>query len=38
MHFTVWSGKPLSGKRVWHRYHYLGYDVEADCKPKDTAE
>lgn len=35
MHLTVWSGKPLTGKRVWHRYHYLGYDVEADCKPKD---
>ncbi len=37
MHFTVWAGKPLVGARVWHRYHYLGYDVESDCKPKDIA-
>ena len=35
MHMTVWSGKPLAGKRVWHAYHYLGYDVEPNCTPKD---
>jgi hypothetical protein len=35
MHMTAWSGKPLSGKRVWHAYHYLGYDVEPTCTPKD---
>ncbi len=38
MHFTAWSGKPLSGKRLWHRYHYLGYDVEPNCTPKDYEE
>lgn len=38
MHLTMWSGTPLTGQRVWHRYHYLGYDVEADCKPKDFKE
>jgi hypothetical protein len=31
MHLTVWSGLPLKGKRRWHRYYYLGYDLEADC-------
>jgi len=38
MHLTMWSGAPLTGERVWHRYHYLGYDVEADCDPKDFQE
>ena len=38
MHLTAWSGKPLTGKRVWHAYHYLGYDVEPNCKPKDYQE
>ena len=38
MHMTAWSGKPLAGKRVWHAYHYLGYDVEPNCTPKDYSE
>lgn len=37
LHFTVWSGKPLTGTRVWHRYHALGYDVDSDCTEKDSA-
>jgi hypothetical protein len=31
LHLTVWSGRPLKGKRQWHRYFYLGYDVEPNC-------
>jgi len=38
MHMTAWLGKPLAGKRVWHAYHYLGYDVEPNCMPKDYEE
>jgi len=38
MHLTVWSGKPLIGKRFWHAYHYLGYDVEPNCTPMDYEE
>lgn len=34
-HLTVWSGKPLVGKRIWHGYYYIGYDTEANCKEKD---
>lgn len=34
-HLTVWTGKPLSGKLIWHSYYYLGYDVEANCTKKD---
>ena len=31
LHFTVWSGQPLRGDRRWHRYFFLGYDVEPSC-------
>jgi hypothetical protein len=36
IHLTVWSGKPLRGKRKWHQYYYLGYDVEPNCTPAET--
>ena len=36
MHFTVWSGRPLIGKRIWHRYYYLEYDTQPTCKSKET--
>jgi hypothetical protein len=36
LHLTVWSGMPLKGKRQWHRYFYLGYDVEPNCADSDT--
>jgi hypothetical protein len=35
LHFTVWSGRALEGVRRWHRYFYLGYDVEANCQEAD---
>lgn len=35
LHMTVWSGAPLTGTRRWHRYYYLGYDVEPSCDPRD---
>jgi hypothetical protein len=38
VHLTVWTGRPLTGQRRWHQYHYLGYDVDPDCRPEDTAE
>jgi hypothetical protein len=34
-HLTVWTGRPLVGKRRWHSYYYLGFDVVPDCKKKD---
>lgn len=34
-HLTVWSGLPLQGKKRWHAYYYLGYDVVPNCKTKD---
>jgi len=36
IHFTVWTGTPLTGKLRWHQYHYLGYDISPDCKPEET--
>jgi hypothetical protein len=35
LHLTVWNGEPLRGSRKWHRYFYLGYDVEPNCRQKD---
>ena len=34
-HLTVWSGKPLTSRRRWHSYYYLGYDVVSTCKKRD---
>lgn len=33
--FTIWTGKPLQGKRIWHSYYYVDFGTEADCKKKD---
>lgn len=29
-------GGPPAGQRRWHRYHYLGYDVEPTCTAAET--
>lgn len=34
-YLTVWSGKPLVGRKVWHRYFYVPYDTEPSCVKKD---
>ena len=34
-HLTIWSGKPLRGKKRWHSYYYLGYDVVPTCNKRD---
>ena len=34
-HLTIWSGKPLQGKKRWHSYYYLGYDVVPTCNKRD---
>ena len=31
LHLSVWRGFPNATERIWHRYHYLGYDVEPTC-------
>ena len=35
VHLTTWRGAPIDGHRLWHAYHYLGYDVEPTCKPAE---
>lgn len=35
LHLTVWNGEPLISPRKWHRYLYLGYDVEPNCTEKE---
>jgi hypothetical protein len=36
IHLSVWTGKPLTGRRRWQAYFYLGYDVESTCTTRDT--
>lgn len=35
VHFTVWSGKPLQGERIWHSFYYVDYETEPSCKKQD---
>ena len=34
-HLTVWTGKPLVGRRIWHAYYYVPYATESTCNKKD---
>ncbi|MDM7922247.1 MAG: hypothetical protein QUS14_08090 [Pyrinomonadaceae bacterium] len=34
-HLTVWEGKPLTGKRIWHSYFSLSYDTVPTCTPAE---
>jgi hypothetical protein len=36
VHLTVWDGAPPTGRREWHRYVYLGYDLEPTCTDPET--
>jgi hypothetical protein len=36
LHLTLWDGKPITGKRLWHRYFHLGRDTEPSCGEADT--
>jgi hypothetical protein len=36
VHYTIWSDAPITGRRRWHQYHYLGYDVEPSCTQAET--
>ena len=38
IHLTVWSGGYPEGWRQWHRYFYLGYDVEPNCTAREAGE
>ena len=38
LHLTLWAGEPLKGRRLWHAYYYLGYDVEPTCQPADYGQ
>jgi hypothetical protein len=38
LHYTIWSGAPLTGTRRWHEYTYLGYDVDPTCTDAEAAD
>lgn len=35
MQFTIWAGKPLISKRIWHSFYYVDYDTVPTCKKAD---
>jgi len=37
VHFTVWAGEWFEGRRLWHDYYYLGYDMSPTCTESETA-
>jgi hypothetical protein len=37
VHLAVWNAQPPGGDRLWHAYHYLGYDVEPTCTDDDVS-
>jgi hypothetical protein len=37
VHLTIWSDAALTGRRRWHRYYPLGYDVDPTCVPAESA-
>jgi|GEM_PF-4080331 len=37
MHLTVWPGKPLTDKPIWHAYQHLLYDTKQNCSSTETA-
>ena len=36
VHLTAWAGEPLRGRRLWHHYHYVGYDMEPSCSEAEV--
>ena len=36
--FSIWTGKPLKGKKIWDSFYYVDYDTEPSCKKKDRTE
>jgi hypothetical protein len=36
VHLTMWDGAPPAGRREWHRYVYLGYDLDPTCTEPET--
>ncbi len=38
IHLNIWTGAARATKKLWHRYYYLGYDVESTCIEADFKE
>jgi len=38
IHLNIWMGTARTGRKLWHRYYYLGYDVEPTCTEVDSKE
>lgn len=38
IHFTLWSGEPLKGSRLWHVYYSAGGNLRPTCDPLETQD
>ena len=38
LHPTVWTGRSLKGRRLWHGYYHLNYDTVPTCKGREAFE
>jgi hypothetical protein len=36
LHFSIWRGAAMKGKRVWHCYYDVGVDLEPTCEPGEV--
>jgi hypothetical protein len=36
IHLTLWNGLPATGRREWHRYVYVGYDLDPTCTEAES--
>ncbi len=35
IHLSAWLGESIIGKKLWHQYYYLGYDLEPNCEESE---
>lgn len=35
LHYSIWTGKPLKGKIIWHTSFHVNYGTVMTCKEKD---
>ena len=38
VHLSIWNSPAPAGARLWHRYVYLGQDLDASCSAAESAE
>ena len=37
-HYTIWSGAPITGRRLWYAYVEAGYELEPSCMEEEFVQ